>query len=353
MVYIPPHIVTRLSEISCLEVAERLGIRVKSFKAFCFLHSEKVPSLSFRKNGKTWKCFSCGKGGNAIHLVMEHEKVDFVQACEFLCRQFGIYISPTQRPIKHNWKYQPVETNNDATGKCNTFNREIGDWVLANAVLSADAKSFLYQTRMLSSEVVDKLSIKSISHPYKLAEALRSCFTDNELIESGWITERCGKYYLGVFTPCLVFPYCDEAGRLTGIQTRYIGSNPKAPRFQFVGTEALSFFNAPLLATLKDDEPLAISEGVTDCMALLSAGYNAIAIPSATTIPIHELTRLVRYKLMMSVDHDKNQAGEKAFQKIRFSIIKAGGSISRIEYPSEYKDYGEYFAAIRSKKAEE
>lgn len=96
---------------------------------------------------------------------------------------------------------------------------------------------------------------------------------------------------------------------------------------------------------LSDDENLYISEGVSDCLALLSTGYNAIAIPSASNLPLKDIRNLIKYNLIMCADHDL--AGERAYETLRYHVIRMGGKIHRLEYPENFKDYGEYHKSTK------
>lgn len=350
MAYIPPLIISKLLDINCFDVALRLGLKVRSYRSYCFLHDETKPSLSFHKNGKFWKCFSCGKGGNAINLVMAHENIGFHEACLWLCNNYGIYLPG--KSIKGS--YMPKIYNNDNFRNIkqqikvsDNFNREVCEWIINKAGISKEASHFLYEERRFIPQIIESLSIKSITNPVKLVQALRLHFDDQTLIASGWIKRINNVFRLRIYTPCLLIPYYDETNLLCCVQTRFLGSNTNAPRFQFVGSASNILFNAQSLHKLSTGDTLVISEGSTDCMALLSAGYNAIGIPSATTFPLDMLYPLAKYNLMMSVDNDKNQTGEIAFQYIRYAITKAGGSISRINFPKKYKDYSEFYAATK------
>ena len=74
-------------------------------------------------------------------------------------------------------------------------------------------------------------------------------------------------------------------------------------------------FNLPILETMKPGEDLYISEGITDCLSLLSFGKKAVAIPSATILPQYDLLDLKEYKLHMFPDQD--EAGRQAYIKLR------------------------------------
>ena len=73
------HTIDALNNLSCENVAEKLGIEVIRHRALCFMHDDHHPSLYFSgKNREKWWCFVCNKGGRAINLVMEYTGIGFM-----------------------------------------------------------------------------------------------------------------------------------------------------------------------------------------------------------------------------------------------------------------------------------
>lgn len=338
---IPTYIVDKLKELSCLDVAVKLGLQVNRYKCLCFDHKESKPSLNFRRNGKYWKCFSCGIGGGPISLVMHHRHFDFKEACKWLCATYGIMYeeggsAPYRRPLPNLTDYTEIGTNTDKK----TFDSEIAEWVLANTSLGEIAFDFLVNQRKIKEEVLEQLNIRSIQSSNTLLEHLIVTFERNRLAESGWITEQNGKTFLRIYTPCLLIPYYDVDSKLVGLQTRFLGDKKDAPRFQFVSGSKPSIFNIGVIKGLYEGDNLFLTEGITDCLAMLSEDKPCVAIPSATSIPSSEIGYLLPFKLSMSVDRD--EAGERAYRSLLYLINKMGGNLQKLQYPKEYKDYGDY-----------
>lgn len=128
---------------------------------------------------------------------------------------------------------------------------------------------------------------------------------------------------------------------LIGVQSRYLGTNEKIPRFQFMSSQKTRLYNLPILNSLRRDDKLYISEGITDCLALLSDGLNAVAIPSATILPIEDLILLKNYELHMYPDQDS--AGEKAFMTLRRFFINHYSIVRAEVLPDGVKDYCDYY----------
>lgn len=93
----------KLQDLQILDVADKLQLKYSSKgsgrKTLCFCHDDHTPSMGLNPSRNQWKCFSCGKGGSHINLVMEHEGLNFSDACEWLIREFNIPV-PLQETRK-------------------------------------------------------------------------------------------------------------------------------------------------------------------------------------------------------------------------------------------------------------
>ena len=135
------------------------------------------------------------------------------------------------------------------------------------------------------------------------------------------------------------------------VQGRYLGDDKHSqiPRFRFPRNSECHVFNLPILKLLKPGEPFFISEGVTDCLALLSAGHKAIAIPSATLLKredIQLISRTLResWRGSFHIYPDNDDAGERLYQKLLSVANELGCCLVRHELPSGCKDFAQYWA---------
>lgn len=326
---IPDRVLESLNALSCENVAEKLGMDVISHRTLCFMHDDHHPSLHFwGRNREKWWCFVCNRGGTAINLVMEYAGFGFVEACQWLGTQFNINVGGTKvldikkKPIKRQKR--------NFSNKENPFSKNIAQWILDNCTLTESGARFLYEQRKLNPDVIRQLNIVSLEEASTLVSKLRNTFRLDELKESGLISETNGRMYFRMFTPCLLFPYYDKDGVLTGIQSRYLGNNKEAPRFQFVSAQKARVFNMPVINSMRLGDELYISEGITDCLALLSAGKKAVALPSATILPLYDLMELSRFELHMYPDQDN--AGQKAYMALRRFFINHYAILKRSSY---------------------
>ena len=340
MTFIPKEIVERLNELSSEDVADKLGMDVKRHRALCFMHSDHHPSLAFLGEGrKNWFCFVCNKGGNAIDLVRENMNYSFVDACLWLCEKYGISID--NEVPKLNPKRSILPKRQIKAEERKPFAKDVAQFIIKNCSLTANARNFLFEERKLSPQVVESLNIVSMDSSWEMVEKMKEVFSEETLQYSGLVSVVNGKMYLRLFTPCLVFPYYDQNHNLIGLQSRYLGQNKDAPRFQFISSQKTHIFNLPILKTMKYNEKLFISEGITDCLALLSSGKKAVAIPSATILPELDLIKLTKYKLYMYPDQD--EAGKQALMKLQRFFINQLCFLREESLPKGFKDYSEFY----------
>jgi DNA primase len=344
MARISQETISCLQMLSCEDVAERLGIEVQRHKTLCFMHEDHHPSMAFLgENRERWNCFVCNKGGHAIDLVTEYTDLNFVEACQWLCKIFGISLD-NYSPAKSSMKVIRIKKRQKLEDVEKPFSTVVAQWILDNSSLSEQGKEFLFGKRLLNAEVANQLNIVSIDNSQLLIEKMVKAFDSRTLQDSGFITVNNGKFFFRFFTPCLLFPYYDKENILIGMQSRYLGTKEDAPRFQFISTHKTRLFNLPILNTMRFGEDLYISEGITDCLALLSAGKKAVAIPSATILPQFDLIKLKTYKLHMYPDQDN--AGKQAYVKLRRFFINHYAMIKSEQLPEGVKDYSEYYISI-------
>lgn len=336
-----------LKELPILEVADKLGIEHKGKSAKCFIHDDHNPSLGFNISKNTWKCYVCNKGGDQVTLVMDYNQMSYTDACKWLADHFNILIPEDDGCRKFIIRGVKKTITTRYASESKIVDMEVCNWLIDNARLSDNAKKFLYDERFFCEEVVRKMKVKSVSDSKRAVNALVSEFGEERSLESGLV--RRGDYglYFYFHTPCLLFPYYEQDGKLVGIQSRYLGTQDKVPRFQFLASQKTRLFNLPILNSLKQGDKLYISEGITDCLAMLSAGLNAVAIPSATILPKEDLVLLKNYYLHMFPDQD--DAGQRAFLELRSFFVNHYSTIKAEKLPDFAKDYCDFYISTKLK----
>ena len=289
----------KLRDLPIEGVAERLGLRVSHHKALCPFHEDHHPSMSFSVRRNTYRCFVCGASGGPIDLVMKYLGKDFLDACRWLADENNIILT----------EYQPKEVESPKPFDASRYER-----FFERPWLSDEAQRFLFDERKLDERVVR------------------------------WCRLTSWKDRQGV--PWLQIPYYDREGRLVGVQNRNLAYGP---RFRFPQGSECGIYNLPVLNRLREGDDLWITEGCSDCWAMLSSGHKAIAIPSATLLSKKDVELLkglnssplgeVGRGLSFHMYPDRDAPGERLFLQLKEMLP----SLVHHQLPPGCKDFGEYY----------
>ena len=290
----------KLRDLPIEGVAERLGLRVKMHKCLCPFHDDHHASLSFKVSKNTYRCFVCGASGGPIDLVMRYLNKEFLDACRWLADEHNVIIENGKWNIEN--EAQKVQSS--------IFNPQYYERYFERPWLNDEARRFLFDERRLDPRVVSWCRLTS------------------------WKDKR------GV--PWLQIPYYDREGKLVGVQNRNLVRGA-SPRFRFPQGAECTIYNLPVLNLLKPGEALYITEGCSDCWAMLSAGHKAIAIPSATLLKQKDMELLsifnIQYSIKFHMYPDRDEPGERLFLQLKQLLP----NLEHHQLPPNCKDFSDYY----------
>ncbi len=271
---------------------------------------------------------------------MKIENCGFQDACQFLAKEFSVPLPNNEKP-KYVKKIQPKNNVYKPEEPIKEPDAEILNWIIKTARLSEKAESFLFSERKYKREVIEELHIGSVDNGQKLVAVLTAQFGVERCLNSGVIVKS--KYGLNPFciAPCLIIPYYDLNGNIVNLQSRRL-TKERHNRFNFIQGLSVTLYNLPILKDMKMDEPLYISEGITDCFGMLSAGKKSIGIPSTSLFKDSDLKYLMNRLLFMYPDQD--EAGAGLYDKMKSALNDVGCSLHKLTLPKGYGDYSEYYA---------
>ena len=285
------------------EVAENLGIGIVRHMALCPFHNDKHPSLHFDLKKNRYKCFACGASGNVIDLVMRYNNMEFKEAINWIGNK-------EVNTAKDN-AYEKKESREEAV------DIEYLEVLMKNVCINEDAARFLFDERRIDRRVVEWCGLTSISSD-------TPCW-------------RWGKAFYDA--PSLLIPYRDVDGKLLTVQGRYLGKEKK-PRFKFPHGSQAGMYNKQVIGTLKTGDELWITEGPSDCWAMMSAGRKAVAIPSATSLTTGDLRLLgegLQKGVSLHMAPDNDRPGMELFKTLKRHFPDLQGHV----LPDGVKDFGE------------
>ena len=296
----------KLRDLPIEGVAERLGLRVTRHKSLCPFHDDHTASLSYCVRKNTCRCFVCmDESMGTIDLVMKHLRFDFKEACKWLADSHNV--------ILDDWK--PTSEKTLTETKTFDASRYVGFFL--RPWLSDEARKFLFDERLLDPRVISWCRVSS------------------------W-RDRKGVNWLQT-------PYYDVDGKLIGVQNRNLQKGA-TPRFKFPYGSQCSIYNLQIVKRLKLGDELWITEGCSDCWAMLSAGHKSIAIPSATLLSPKDKEFLsslsTSLSLKWNIYPDKDAPGERLFLQLK-EILP---DLVHHQLPLGCKDFSDYYVQLKSQQ---
>lgn len=358
------------------EVAGQLGLQVARHKSLCPFHSDHHASLSFNTRKNLCRCFVCmDESLDCIGLVMKSLHVDFPKACFWLAERNGILLEKGRG--RNGWRRDCSSSPAaSAVSPASSAASAASSAASALSAASAAPRSFDAPHSFDAARYA-----RFFEHPWLNEAACRFLFDERKIDGrvarwcrlSSW-TDRKGVNWLQI-------PYFDREGRLVGIQNRNLDFHRKsrptdsmdsektgkssyptdftddtdsegsedgtdsedAPRFRFPYGSQCGIYNLQVLNLLTPGERLFITEGCSDCWAMLSAGHKAIAIPSATLLKPEDRDVLAYISETFGVEWhmfpDRDAPGERLFLQLK-EILP---SLIHHQLPLGCKDFGEAY----------
>ena len=297
----------KLRDLPIEGVAERLGLQVSRHKCLCPFHDDHHASMSFKVSKNTYRCFVCGESGGPIDLVMKYLRKNFLDATKWLADENNIILQTS------SFRPQSSAINHQSYFDASRYER-----FFERPFLNGEAQRFLFDERKIDPRVVR------------------------------WCRLTSWKDKQGV--PWLQTPYYNREGKLIGIQNRNLVKGA-LPRFRFPQGAECGIYNLPVLNLLKPGDELYITEGCSDCWAMLSAGHKAIAIPSATLLSQKDIEQLSIVNSQLSISYhmypDNDVPGERLFLQLKEVLP----DLVRHQLPVGCKDFSEYYLTKARKEA--
>ena len=322
--------IQKLRDLPIEKVAKEMGMKVEHHKALCPFHDDHHASLSFNTRKNNCRCYVCmGDSVGTIDLVMKYLGKDFLSACRWLAEEHQVQLEEDRKREASSSSSSPGASSSggsspednsggSSSGKSSSFDASRYARFFEHPWLNLAARRFLFEERKIDERVAAWCRLTS------------------------W-TDKKGVNWLQI-------PYFSTEGKLIGIQNRNLDykKGESTPRFRFPYGAKCSIYNLPIVRGMAPDEQLFITEGCSDCWAMLSAGHKAIAIPSATMLKPEDKKWLAEIGSQLKIEWhmfpDRDAPGESLFLQLKEILPQ----LVHHQLPPECKDFSEYY--LKEKK---
>ena len=329
-------ITNRIDIIEIVGEFVKLKKRGANYLGNCPFHNEKTPSFTVSPSKEIYKCFGCGKSGNAIGFIMEHEKYSYVEALKWIAARYNIPIEETEVSAEIKIQQQVAESlyviNAFAQKHFtnNLFHTEEGNDI---------ALSYL-QHRGFRDDVLQKFQI---GYNLEVRDDLTKALVQNQFnIE---YAQRAGLVAIRSDMPVdnyrgrIIFPIHNTSGKIIGFGARIIKSNDKAPKYIntpeneiYVKSKILYGTYFARQAINKYDECLLV-EGYTDVVSLHQAGIENVVASGGTSLTVDQLRLIRKHTNNLTIIYDGDSAGVKAALRGLDMALEEGLNVKLVLIP--------------------
>jgi DNA primase len=304
----------------------------------CPFHHEKTPSFTVSPSKEIYKCFGCGKSGNAIGFVMEHEKYTYVEALKWLAQRYNVEIEETETSPEYKEQQQLADSLHIVNQFAVKF---FQNQLLENDEGIANALSYLRE-RGFNDETISKFQIGYCLNQRDAfaKEAIKNQYSPDILKKSGLCIERDGQL-IDNYRGRIIFPIHNQSGKVIGFGARVIGSSDRGPKYintpeneLYIKSKILygSYFARQTIDRL--DECFLV-EGYTDVTAMHQAGIDNVVASGGTSLTVDQLRLIRKYTNNLTIIYDGDAAGIKAALRGLDLAIEEGLNVQLVLVPDK------------------
>ena len=289
-----------------------------NYVGLCPFHDDKTPSFYVSPSKGLCKCFACGKGGNAVHFIMEHEQLTYPEALRYLARKYGIEIK--ERELSNEEKQ--AQSERESLFVVNQFARDYFQNILHNHVDGRSIGMAYFHSRGFRDDIIEKFQLGycTDSHDAFAQEALKKGYKKEFLVKTGLCYETDDHRLRDRFWGRVIFPVHTLSGKVVAFGGRVLASATKGVKVKYVNSPESEIYHKSnelygiyfaKQAIVKQDRCFLV-EGYTDVISMHQSGVENVVASSGTALTTQQIKMIHRFTNNMTVLYDGDAAGIKA-----------------------------------------
>lgn len=314
--------------------------RGANYLGLCPFHQDKNPSMSVSSTKGIFKCFACGKAGNAVSFLMEHEHLTYAEALRYLAKKYHIEIvekEETAEEIAHRMRYESLLVVTEYAQKFYSdilWNTEVG---------KAIGLSY-FRERKFSDETIRKFGLGyASSRPLTLCDrAVKDGYKKEYLVDAGLCLEREGSGELyDRFFDRVMFPIHSISGRVIAFGGRTLKTDKSVAKYVnspqsdiYDKSRSLYGIFQAKNSIAKEDKCILV-EGYADVISMHQAGVTNVVASSGTSLTVEQIRLIKRFTDKVTIIYDGDAAGVKAALRGIDLVLEEGLSVKVVLLPPE------------------
>ncbi len=331
-------VIRKIDIIEIIDSFVKLKRRGANYLGLCPFHNEKSPSFTVSPSKEIYKCFGCGKSGNAITFIMEHEKYSYLEAIKWLAARYNVEIEERETSPEYKAQQQVSES----LFIINNFGQEFFTDQLLNKEEGINVGLSYLKERGFRGDIIDKfqLGYNPESRDTFARAAVEKLYNKDLLLKSGLVVSRetgLQDNYRGR----IIFPIHNQSGKVLGFGARLIRKNDRAPKYIntpeneiYVKSKILYGLWFARQAIDKAEECLLV-EGYTDVVSLHQAGVENVVASGGTALTPDQLRLIKKYTPNLTILYDGDDAGIKAALRGLDLALEEGLNVHLVLLPNQ------------------
>ena len=311
-----------------------------NYKGLCPFHNEKTPSCYVSPSRGTCHCFGCGKGGNPVGFIMEHEQMDYPEALRWLAAKYHIEIK--ERELSDEEKREQGER--ESMFIINDWAEKYFQHILHHDVDGLAVGMQYFRSRGFRDDIIEKFHLGyDLPDRHALAKAaLAKGYKGEFLLKTGICYQNDRGELIDRYAGRVVFPWIGNSGRVVGFTARVLDSRTKGVSQKYVnspdseiyhkGNELYGIYQAKK-AMAKNDRVYLV-EGQADVIAMHQSGIENVVAGSGTALTLPQIHMLRRFTNNITMIYDNDEAGIHAALKGTDMLLSEGMNLKVLLLPA-------------------
>lgn len=337
---IRPETVQGILEASRIEevVGEFVNLKKRGVNmiGLCPFHNEKTPSFTVSPTKGIYKCFGCGKAGNAVNFVMEHEHYTYPEALRFLAKKYHIEIDETEITAEE----QEVRNERESLLLLNAFaQKHFSDYMHESEEGRAIGLSY-FKERDFTTDIIKRfqLGYSPDQWDHLTQAALKAGYRKEYLVKSGLSIDKDGRLY-DRFRSRVIFPVHNQSGRVIGFTGRIMTNDKDKPKYvnspeSEIYNKSNTLYGLHLARhTIAQKDECLLVEGNADVISLFQSGIENVVASSGTSLTLGQIRLIKRFTRNITILYDGDPAGIKAALRGTELILEEDMNVRIVLFP--------------------
>lgn len=331
-------IVSRIDIIDVVGEYVKLKKRGANYLGNCPFHNEKTPSFTVSPSKEIYKCFGCGKSGNTISFLMEHDKLTYVEALRVLAKKYNVEIEETVVSAEYREQQQAA----DSLYILNQYARQFFENQLWETETGQAVGYSYLKERGFTDDTIRKFQL-GYCPPDRNSfaqAAVKDQYSKEVLLKTGLVVQRDDQL-VDNYRDRIIFPIHNPTGKVIGFGARLIKKNDKAPKYintpeneVYVKSKVLYGMYFARHAIDRQNECLLV-EGYTDVTSLHQAGVENVVASGGTSLTQDQLRLIRKYTNNLTIVYDGDAAGVKAALRGLDMALEEGLQVQLVLIPDK------------------